>query len=515
MLEPEYLLRVTEGAEAIAEELHGEIISRIVERIIRRLDRKENYILTAQDKWQLESLTESGYLLEDIQALIASRTKLQQREVKEAMEEAGVRALSFDDAIYQAAGISTKALTQSPHLVRLMERAYKATLGEWENFTRTTATASQQAFISACDKAYNLVTTGAMSYTQAVREAVNDIVEEGVVIHYPSGHTDTIETATLRAVRTGVSQATAEVSLARMDELNWDIVLVSSHMGARPEHHLWQGKFYSRSGKDKRFPDFVSSTGYGTVTGLCGANCRHSFGPGDGVNNPYEQYDSEENRKAYEIQQRQRLLERRIRKTKREVMGLKTAWDTEKDPTIRKEFDLDYQKKSALLTKQNTAYKQYCRDHDLKELPDRLAIAKWDRQQAAEARGAARKYENMLAKQAEFAKIKDEIRSAGNLTKSALISLPPKSIDLDSLSFDDVHINTERGHNVTREMAESWIKNSKVSVSVWNGRFERYFAEDGAAYIDVINNTIRTAFAGNEFDDNARGIMEVLKKYGY
>jgi Phage minor capsid protein 2. len=27
------------------------------------------------------------------------------------------------------------------------------------------------------------------------------------------------------------------------------------------------------------YPDFIESTGYGDVAGLCGANCRHSFGP--------------------------------------------------------------------------------------------------------------------------------------------------------------------------------------------------------------------------------------------
>lgn len=29
----------------------------------------------------------------------------------------------------------------------------------------------------------------------------------------------------------------------------------------------------------EKYPDFVKSTGYGTVTGLCGANCYHSFSP--------------------------------------------------------------------------------------------------------------------------------------------------------------------------------------------------------------------------------------------
>ena len=154
MLTPEYLLHVSEGAEQIAEQLHQDILNRIIDRIMVRIGRGEDYILTAVDKWNIEVLEDAGYLLEDIQREIAKRTKLQQTEIAEAMEDAGVRALSYDDAIYKAAGLSPVPLPQSPHLVRLMQRNYEATMGEWRNFTRTTAEAAQKAFINACDKAY-------------------------------------------------------------------------------------------------------------------------------------------------------------------------------------------------------------------------------------------------------------------------------------------------------------------------------------------------------------------------
>lgn len=403
MLTPDYLLHISEGAEDIAEQLHIDIINRIIERIMIRLKRGDEYVLTAYDKWQLEVLQDAGYLLEDIQKEIAKRTRLQQIEIKEAMEDAGVRAIEYDNAIYEAAGLSPLQLQESPYLMRLMQRNYEATLHEWNNYTGTTANAAQQAFIRACDKAYHLTASGAVSYTQAVKEAVNDIVSDGVIVEYPSGHKDTIETATLRAVRTGISQATGDIQVARMEEMNWDIVLVSAHVGARsgdggqnPSNHLWwQGRFYSRSGNDKRFPPF-SDTGYGTGEGLCGWNCRHSFGPGDGVNNPFDVKDImfADNAKAEQLQQRQRTLERRIRKTKREVMGLKTSVDNAPDEKTRYEMDLDYQKKAALLQKQNKAYNDFCEENNLKKLSDRIAIAKWDREQAAKARGAARRYKN-------------------------------------------------------------------------------------------------------------------------
>ena len=394
MLSPDYLLHISEGAEDIAEQLHSEIVKRIVNRIMLRIGRGEDYLLTATDKWQIENLQQAGYLLEDIQKEIAKATKLQQSEIAEAMEDAGVKALYYDDKIYQQVGLSPTALPQSPELVRLMQRNYDATMGEWTNFTRTTAEQSQRLFLSELDRAYTLVSTGALSYTEAVREIVNRIVSDGVKVIYPTGHEDTVETATLRAVRTGISQATGQIQIARMDEMGVDLVITSSHLGARPSHQIWQGQVFSRSGKSE-YPPFEQSTGYGTVSGLCGANCRHSFSPFfEGMDNQFEQYDSEENRKQYEKEQYQRTLERRIRKSKREVMGLKESVDNCKDDKLKFDLDMDYQRKSALLAKQNKAYREYCERNNLKPLSDRIQIAKWDREQAAAARGAAQRYNN-------------------------------------------------------------------------------------------------------------------------
>ena len=398
MLSPDYLLRVSEGGEAIAETLHNEIIKKIVDRISARLDRGDDYILTAYDKWQIEVLHDAGYLREDIVKELARYTGLMQNEIAAAMVDAGVKSLESDADVYRAAGLSPAPLEQSPYLTRLMQRNYEATMGEWINFTGTTADACQQSFIKACDTAYTMVSSGAMGYSEAFRDAINTIIESGATVTYPSGHTDTIETATLRCIRTGVSQATAQITDARMDEMDWDIILVSSHLGARvtdkedfTNHYWWQGKFYSKSGKDKRFPPF-SACGEGTVQGIHGANCRHSHGPGDGEFNPYEHYDSEENRKEYELQQRQRLMERRIRESKRECIGLKQGVDSAKTDASKALLQKDYEKAAAKLQKRNEAYNQFCEDNNLKKLNERITIAKWDRSQAAKARAAAKKY---------------------------------------------------------------------------------------------------------------------------
>nr|DAE51037.1 MAG TPA: minor capsid protein [Caudoviricetes sp.] len=399
MLSPDYLKRIAEGSEDIASSLHSYILNRIIEAIMIRLGRGEKYILTSSDRWRIQILQDAGYLLQDITQEIARYTKLQREEVAAAMEEAGVKAMAYDKAVYEAAGISTEALERSPALVLILQRDYEATMGEWSNMTRTTAEAAQSLFISECDNAYHKVISGAVSYTQAVREAVDTVAQNGVIVRYPTGHRDTIETATARAVRTGISQASDDISMQRMKEQEWDIILVSAHIGARtgdgganPGNHLWwQGQFYSRTGQDKRFPPF-SLTGYGTGEGLGGWNCRHSFGPGDGVNNPYKDIETEDNVRLEKLEQRQRALERRIRKIKQMVMGLQTAVDTCKDDTLRMELQEELDQKSYLLQRQNRAYNDFCQSNGLRPLADRLRIAKWGREQAARARGAAKRY---------------------------------------------------------------------------------------------------------------------------
>lgn len=399
MLSPDYLKRIAEGSENISSSLHSYILNRIIEAIMIRLGRGEKYILTSSDRWRIQILQDAGYLLQDITQEIARYTKLQREEVAAAMEEAGVKAMAYDKAVYEAAGITTEALEQSPALVRILQRDYEATMGEWSNMTRTTAEAAQSLFISECDNAYHKVISGAVSYTQAVREAVDTVAQNGVIVWYPTGHRDTIETATARAVRTGISQASGDISMQRMKEQEWDIILVSAHIGARtgdggqnPGNHLWwQGQFYSRTGQDKRYPPF-SVTGYGTGEGLSGWNCRHSFGPGDGVNNPYKDIETEDNVRLEKLEQRQRALERRIRKTKQIVMGLQTAVDTCKDDTLRMELQEELDQKSYLLQRQNRAYNDFCQSNGLRPLADRLRIAKWGREQAAKARGAAKRY---------------------------------------------------------------------------------------------------------------------------
>lgn len=395
MLTPEYLQAISLGAEEISAELHKYITGRIIDGIMTRMGRGEGFVISSSDKWRIEVLQEAGYILGDIEKEIQKYTKKQESEIKKAMEDAGVTALDYDDQVYINAGLSPTPLKQSPAFIRLMQRNYEATMGEWKNFTRTTAVEAQRSFIKEIDLAYNKVVTGTESYTKAVMDAVNAIASQGVTITYPSGRKMTIEAYTAMVVRTGAAQAAAEVTLARMAEMSYNLVLVSSHFGARPTHEVWQGGKYSvnwdtmlrikpelrdflkeKPEVNREYPDFIEVCGYGQVDGICGANCRHHFSVWvEGMNDPYEQFDSEENRKQYEKEQKQRLMERTIRKTKRQISDYEKALAGCKDDKLGLELTGKLSKKKDLLKKQNKSYKDYCKNNNLREQRDRLMIA--------------------------------------------------------------------------------------------------------------------------------------------
>lgn len=106
-----------------------------------------------------------------------------------------------------------------------------------------------------------------------------------------------------------------------------------------------------------------------------------------------------------------------------------------------------------------------------------------------------------------------ELKKAGGLPKAAKVNLPPNAVSVDDLSFDEAHIHKERSHNATGAQTEVWIRSARVSVTVWGGQYKRYFSNDGAAYVDVPNKRIRTAYSKSQYDDKVKAMMEVLDEY--
>jgi len=399
MLTPQELLEIVDTLHPQLDTLNVWITKDLISRLMARLGRGEEFLLTGTDQWQLEVYKSAGGHYDALQQEIKRFTKKTDAEIRAIFEDAGIRAWEADEAFYVAHGLEPVSFMQSESMLRLLTDTYQRTNGEVHNFTRTTAQASQQRLIKVLDDAHFKVMTGAQSYTAAVKDAVNEIVGNQTKVHYPSGHTDTIETAILRAVRTGVGQASGNMAMQGMIERDWDLIRTSAHIGARygdggenPSNHFWwQGKLFSRTGKTPGYLLFEEATGYGTGEGLCGWNCRHSFGPGDPNHNPYADFDAEENKKVYDLSQKQRSAEARIRAAKLKVLGLREAIDGATDEAAKATLQDEYNKAALKLQKYNKAYTDFCESNNLMKLNDRISVAKWTRSEAAKATAAARK----------------------------------------------------------------------------------------------------------------------------
>jgi len=84
-------------------------------------------------------------------------------------------------------------------------------------------------------------------------------------------------------------------------------------------------------------------------------------------------------------------------------------------------------------------------------------------------------------------------------------------IDLKDYEFDYQHINNERAHGVTKDMAQEFINNSKAAYSRWNGQVVVYVSENGCSVINIKDKKVSTSYKSSEYDDKFKKLMEVLK----
>lgn len=395
MITPEQFQEIGETLLPLLDDLTEWIARDMIERFMIRFGRGEEKLLTGTDEWQAWVLKQAGGNLDEIQKALAKSTGKSQQEIAKIFKGSGIQAAKADA---EAAAVTFSSL--SPGMIAIITDAYERTVGEISNITRTTAGATNQAFIDICDAAYWKVRTGAQSYTAAMLEGVKALGQLQPIVRYPSGHKDTLEVAVLRCIRTGVAQSSGNMTIQQCKDMGWNHVLVSQHLGARvsdtdpiADHAGWQGKVYCIDGKDAQFDNLLDATGYPeNPLGLCGYNCRHSFTPFlPGVSrNNNKPIDTEANRRAYELSQTQRAMERRIRAQKRKCTALHTAVKNCEDPAVKAKLQEKYAQSAKHLQDQNAAYAKFCEENDLKPYHERLAVAGWDHSAASTASAAAR-----------------------------------------------------------------------------------------------------------------------------
>lgn len=319
--------RYTETAELMAKDMieQGYSADKIRTAVMQSIRADKDYQMAVA-----ENTLKAKQEIQDIIDKTVAKAKVQGKEL---IAQAGSMAWNNDLSMWEEQG---EDLKKPNSMSQLIKAAQKQTVGELKNLTRSMGfknvllgtTGVKGMYQREMDLALLKVCTGTFSYDAAVDECIHRMAQSGLrTIDYASGKSYQLDTAARMCVRTGMSQLSGKITEANLQQSDHDLVITSQHMGSRPEHAVWQNKVFSYSGKSKKYPDFVKETGYGTVTGLKGANCTHDFYPywegasvvPDNVTVPEPKVIDGKKYTYYQMTQQQRKMERQIRATKREI----------------------------------------------------------------------------------------------------------------------------------------------------------------------------------------------------
>lgn len=384
------------------QQLEDDIVADMVRRMLRM------GFVSETTAYQAEVLQTAGILYDDILQMIADRTDASVAQVRVMFEDAGVQTVEIDNDTHEAAGEAPADIRQDGGMKQVLDAGYRKTLGTMRNLVSTTANTTQTAFLQACDRAYMQLSSGALSYQDAIRMAVRNLADGGAYVTYPTGHRDRIDVAVRRCVLTGVGQTAAAVAKKRAEDSGCKYMELTAHGGARPEHARWQGQLVQIQGKrTKKVIDglkvfTLKEIGYGDGRGFKGWNCRHNWHPYyPGLSTP--NYTPEQIAKldeksisyngekytAYEISQMQRKGERKVRTLKRRAAALEEAAKNTDDPALKQGLNDDFSAVSVRLKDAEKTLKDFCRQTGQRRDPFREQVNGFGRSTAQRAVQAA------------------------------------------------------------------------------------------------------------------------------
>lgn len=420
MLRPDYFYGKTDKLVEMYQDLENWIISDIATRLI-----KSGELSGTADR-ELWKLQQMGLHNTEIVKRISEMSGKSRNEVRRLLRDSVMTSFSDDkEVLTQISASDIISPLKNNMAILAMNAELIKTSGELDNLTKTTINQTQKDLLNMLNEVDYRVASGMQSYSSAVCEVLDRYAESGVMVEYPAGTKRSLEAAVRCCIVTSMNQTAAQVTNVYIAQNKIEYVLVSAHPGARYDkkdptgissHNHWQGKAYKIIGSEPGFPNLLESTGYtidpktgtGTVLnllGLHGYNCRHSHGPWrKGMVNKYldengnVNINADESQKLYDLQQKQRFLEREIRKTKREIMTKKQELDMIAETDVKEILQPQYDKLAYKLRMQNKRLQSFCKNNDLQLQGDRTKVSGFNRKQSAIANGRATAYKNKIEK---------------------------------------------------------------------------------------------------------------------
>lgn len=330
--------------EKIASKITARYISleeRILQDIARRI--KKTGEITSTADWQINRLRILGYSSEDIEREIKKTLDASYPEMFELYDKVIDWEYVRNKGIYEQINAEFIPYEENGQLQQITDAIIQQSLEDLENVTRSLGfyldyngrkvlKPLSQVYTNYLDNACFDIVTGAFDYGSVLRRVVTQLTNSGLrKIEYGSGYASRVEVAARRAVMTGVANLTGEIADYNAKKLGTEYFEVEWHAGARPTHAVWQGQVWTKE-------QLYSVCGLGTVTGLLGANCYHTyypFFPGISQRNWSDEWLEAQNRKEskpkefrgkeytlYEAKQRQRQMETAMRAQREKVQML-------------------------------------------------------------------------------------------------------------------------------------------------------------------------------------------------
>ena len=372
--------------EKIASKIAARYIG-LEERILQDIARRIKKIgeITSTADWQINRLRILGYSSEDIEREIKKTLDASYPEMFELYDKVIDWEYVRNKDIYEQINAEFILFEKNEQLKQITDAIIRQSLEDLENVTksigfyldyngRKVLTPLSQVYTNYLDNACFDIVTGAFDYGSVLRRVVTQLTNSGLrKIEYGSGYASRVEVAARRAVMTGVANLTGEIADYNAKKLGAEHFEVEWHAGARPTHAVWQGRVWTKE-------QLYSVCGLGTVTGLLGANCYHTyypFFPGISQRNWSDEWLEAQNRKEskpkefrgkeytlYEAKQRQRQMETAMRAQREKVQMLQDGGADRQEVMLQK----------AKYQGQLNEYAAFSRKMGLKEERERIYI---------------------------------------------------------------------------------------------------------------------------------------------
>lgn len=326
-----------------SEQLLDPITDFLIEDIAKRVAQAGQFTATASyDAWKLQQL---GVSQKQLKKEIAKRLGVSMEDAEKLLTQAAKTGYNFDMSRFLTS--HAIPLSANSSLQQILDATVKLARDDLTNIVNTMGFVGPDgqcreltdAYVQACDFAFQKVSTGAQDYTSAIRDAIRNLAEKGIrSIDYKSGYHTSIEAAVRQNLMGGMGLMQEQISQSNHDLLGCDGWEISAHMASAPDHEPHQGRQF----RDQEYERLNNSL----VRRIGTLSCGHSETPIIyGVTPPqYTEEELEEMRRKnaegviidgkhytlYEATQRQRKFERTIRKQKRRILVDEATEDADK-----------------------------------------------------------------------------------------------------------------------------------------------------------------------------------------